>query len=136
MQADAQKRGASVDPQLSKDSANGASVRQAMFNSYGAMLAGQGRANTDYADTLAHVVAPGQKLQAQAQNARGTTALRSKLTDLKGEKGAYKQSFLDSLTDSERKNVLAAAVAGQENLLDTVKTQETIRHNKASENAP
>jgi hypothetical protein len=100
LQADAQTRGATVDPQLSRDAANGSSVRQAMFNSYGAMLAGQGRANTDYADTLAHVVAPGQKLQAQAQSARGTSALRSKLSELKGEKSAYEQSFLDSLTDS------------------------------------
>jgi hypothetical protein len=133
MQADAQKRGATVDPQVSKDSAAGASVRQAMFNSYGAMLAGQGRANTDYADTLAHVVAPGQKLQAQAQNARGTTALRSKLTDLKSEKGAYKQSFLDSLTDSERKNVLAAQVAGVDTSLKVTALKETIRHNKAGD---
>jgi hypothetical protein len=110
-----------------------AGVRQMLLGSYGTHMASLGRSATDYADAQAHVVAPGQKLQAQAQGGRNLQATRQKLTDLRAERGAYRQSFLDSLTADERKSVLAAAVAGQDYALDAAKVSETIRSNKADE---
>lgn len=131
--ADAAARGATVDPQLGKDASNASLVRQGLQASFGSMIANQGRTATERAANLADVVGPGQKLQAQAQNARAEREALANIAGLRGQKGAYTQSYLDSLTQSEAKNALATAIASGKDLTTQSRITETTRHNKAQE---
>ena len=124
------------------DATNAATVRKAILANVGAVQTAQaGNANT-YANQLANVVAPGQKLAAQAQSAGKTQSLREQLSGLVKEKGTYKQQLQADAVADEGKNVLAQQALG----LDVTKAQtqaqqtaaqqaETRRHNKAGETA-
>lgn len=85
-------------------------VRQAMVAALGSAEAGRGAARSSYADALANVVAPGQRLQAQA-------AGQSSLRDLEGKIGAFKAAKTGDLVDAERKALIAAATEQQKNAL-------------------
>jgi hypothetical protein len=91
MAADAASRGATVGPQVAQTATNASLVRQGLEGSFGALLASRGASAEAQASNMAHVVGPGQKLQAQAQNARSGQDLLKQLADLKGQSGAYKQ---------------------------------------------
>ena len=119
MNADAAARGATASPQVSTDASNASIVRQALEGSLGALLAARGGAAATQASNLAHVVAPIQAGQAMAANAKQQGSIRDQLTALKGTEGAYAQSFIDSLTASEAKNLLAASIAAGKDLTAT-----------------
>jgi hypothetical protein len=133
MQADAANRGATVDPRLAQDASNASLVRQALQGSLGALIAQHGLSAGNQASNLANVVGPGQRLQAQAQNMRQTGALQEQKTSLKGQEGSFAQTFLDSLSQNEAKNILAASIASGKDLTAQERITETTRHNKASE---
>lgn len=133
MQTDAANRGASVDPRLAQDSSNASLVRQALQGGLGALIAQHGLSAGNQASNIANVVGPGQRLQAQAQNMRQQGALREQLTGLKGQEGSFAQTFLDSLSQNEAKNILAASIASGRDLTAQARITETTRHNKASE---
>jgi hypothetical protein len=133
MNADAANRGATVDPRLAQDASNASVVRQALQGGLGALIAQQGLSAGNQAANLAQVVGPGQRLQAQAQNMRQQGALGEQLTGLKGQEGSFAQQFIDSLTQDEAKNILAASIASGKDLTTQQRITETTRHNKASE---
>ena len=81
---------------------NAAQVRAQMLGALGAGEAGRGAARSSYADTLANVVAPGQKLQAAAA---GQTAEKN----LRDQINSYKTAKTGEIVDSERKSLLSAA---------------------------
>jgi hypothetical protein len=60
-------------------------------------------------------------------------ALGEQLTGLKGQEGSFAQQFIDSLTQDEAKNILAASIASGKDLTAQERVTETTRHNKASE---
>lgn len=109
--ADAASRGA-TPADLGVAASNGAAVRQAILAAVGTQVADSGRAANTYADTLAHVVAPTEKLSAVTQAAGKVGAVREKQTALKTEEGAYNTSFRQQTTADEAKNVLAQQIAG------------------------
>jgi hypothetical protein len=92
--------------------ANAARVRSAITGSFGSMLASQGANANTYADTLTHVVGPGQKLQGQAQAQGRVTKAKTDLTDLLKEKGAFRSQYESDARQSETKNVIAAQGLG------------------------
>lgn len=108
-------------------------IRSTLLGAQKGQLLGQGQAANTYADTLAHVVAPGQKVQALTQAAGATDALRQKI-------GAFKTQFEGTAKTDEAKNVLAQqALTGKtaaqqaQDAIDEARIGETTRHNKASE---
>jgi hypothetical protein len=86
-------------------------LRQALTASFGAMLAGQGANASSYADTLAHVVGPGQKLQGLTRAQGDVTKAQQARSDLAREKGSFEQQFEDEFKQNEAKNVLAGQIA-------------------------
>jgi hypothetical protein len=103
-QASAAPRGATAADQ-SGTASNAAAIRQALMGSFMAQQGSQGASANTYADTLANVVAPTQKLSAIAQS-------RGKLSDLSRQEGAFKQSQRDTIAQNESKNVLAGQALG------------------------
>jgi hypothetical protein len=103
----AAQQGVAQAGDLSGMASNAAAVRQALIGSFQAQQAGTGAAANTYADTLANVVAPGQKLSAQAQAAGKVKDAQKKLADLKALEGDYNQTFRDTRRQDEFKNVLA-----------------------------
>jgi hypothetical protein len=109
----AQGLGTGVEGTGAQDDASKAqAVRQALLGNFGALQNAQGRNATDYADTLAKVVGPGQKLQAQAQGRRNTNAVRDQVASLGLQKGAYASKFSTDAITNEQKNVLAQQALG------------------------
>jgi hypothetical protein len=96
---------------VTQDASNASMLRQALTASFGAMLAGQGANASGYADTLAHVVGPGQKLQGLTRAQGDVTKAQQTRSDLAKEKGAFEQQFEDEFRTNESKNVLAARIA-------------------------
>jgi hypothetical protein len=124
------------DPGVQGAAANAAAVRSALLGAMQGQLSGQGRAANTYADTLAHVVAPGQKVQA-------LTAARGATDELRGKIGAFRTQFEQQAKTDEGKNVLAQqALTGKtaaqqaQDAIDAARAAETARHNRAVENKP
>jgi hypothetical protein len=136
---------------VTQDASNATMLRQALTASFGAMLAGQGANAQGYADTLAHVVGPGQKLQGVVRAQGDVTKAMQARSDLAKEKGSFEQQFEDEFKNNEAKNVLAGQIAGvktqqEQEKIDIAKglagvtaidkatrAQETARHNRAAE---
>jgi hypothetical protein len=97
---------------VTQDASNASMLRQALTASFGAMLAGQGANASGYADTLAHVVGPGQKLQGVTRAQGDVTKAQQARSDLAKEKGSFEQQFEDEFRQNEAKNVLAGQIAG------------------------
>lgn len=119
MQADAATRGGTVDPSLAQTASNASAVRQQMLAGFGSQQAATGAAHSQYADTLAHVVAPAQQLQAQAQASNRVQDILNQITALQGDKGAYNQSYRTGRVADEQKTVLSKQALG----LDVQKAQ-------------
>jgi hypothetical protein len=96
---------------VTQDASNASMLRQALTASFGAMLAGQGANASGYADTLAHVVGPGQKLQGLTRAQGDVTKAQQARSDLAKEKGSFEQQFEDEFKQNEAKNVLAGQIA-------------------------
>jgi hypothetical protein len=120
MQKDAAIRGATVDPSLAQTASNASQVRQQMLAGYGSAQAATGAARSQYADTLAHVVAPTQELQARAQAANRVSAVGDKLTALSQREGAAKANYVSGRVADEAKTVLSKQALG----LDITKAQQ------------
>jgi hypothetical protein len=100
--ATAQGTGAVLD-----DAQKATAIRQALSGSFGAMVTAQSKNANDYADTMTHVVAPGQKLTALNQSAKNAGSVRDQLTELAKEQGAYGAKFRSDTVANEQKSVLA-----------------------------
>lgn len=96
---------------ITQDASNASMIRQALTASLGAMLTGQGASAQSYADTLAHVVGPGQKLQGVTRAQGDVTKAQQARSDLAKEKGAFEQQFENEFKTNEAKNVLAGQIA-------------------------
>lgn len=127
-------------PALNADSANASLVRQALTAGFGSQLAGQGANASQYADTLAHVVAPGQKLQQAALSQHQLQDFARRREELAAQKGAVKATTRRQLLSDERTYGLqraAAALAGVREANDLTdaraRRRETRRHNRRSE---
>jgi hypothetical protein len=116
-----------------------AAVRAQMFSGFGAQQAGIGAANSQYANTQANVVAPGQQLRARAQSAQGVRDVGDKLTALEAEKGAFKEQYKSGRVADESKNVLANRALGAniaddqaDNAIAAARVTTQAQHNAAS----
>lgn len=110
-------RGGAPSSSVELDAQKASTIRQALLGSFGALTANTGRNVTDYADTLAHVVGPGQKLQAGAQGQRALGAIGAQQTSLKRQEGAYGAQFEGQAKSDEARDVLAlAALTGKETI--------------------
>jgi hypothetical protein len=125
---------------LSQMASNAAAVRQALVGSFVQQQAGQNAAASNYADTQANVVAPGQKLGAQAMAQGRVRQVREDVTATARQKGADRQLYEANRRSDEAKNVLARQIASGnladkavDNALAATKVKEDIRHNKAVE---
>lgn len=116
---DAAANGGSAQNQT--DASNAAAIRQALGASLGGRQAGLGAASNNYANTLAHVVGPGQKLQAAAVGAQQVRDAEQKVSDVRSQIGAYKQNYRSQVLDAENKSLLAQAIAQNKSLADVQK---------------
>jgi hypothetical protein len=115
-------------------------VRQQMAQGLGAQQVATGAAQSRYADTMAGVVAPTQKLQALQQAGRDFQGVLKQGQGLAREKGAYGEQYKSQRVADEFKNVLAQQTLGldAQKAAATVQTAaanraETRRAHKASE---
>jgi hypothetical protein len=123
MQADAKIRGGTVDPSLATTADQASQVRQQMLAGFGSQQAGVGAAHSQYADTLAHVIAPTQQLQGRAQAANKVTDILAQIADLQGQKGAYNQQYRAGRIADEQKTVLSKQALG----LDVARAQDAAK---------
>lgn len=110
------------------DASKAQAIRQALLGSMQGQLAARGANATTYADTLANVVGPGQKIGASQKASEATDAVRTALTALAGQKGAYRTDFEAQARSDESKNVLA----GQALNLDQTKAADTAKAGRAT----
>jgi hypothetical protein len=131
--AGAAARGMGPAGDLAPMASDATAVRQAMTGSFAAQQAAQNAAAQTYADSLAHVVGPTQKLAGQAVAQGKVKTARDKLADTKQQRGASALQYQTDTKASESKNVLAGQIAGIGAAAKAVATTETSRHNKAME---
>jgi hypothetical protein len=141
LNANAAARGAQAG-NLGPQASGAATTSQALAANYAAQQTGVNQANQNYADTLAHVVAPAQKLTAQTQAQTKVQAARQARQETKSEVGAFKTQTAAQMRSDEEKNVLAQetltgnqAVAAANVKLKQQGQKETQRHDKAEESA-
>jgi len=104
-------------------------VRQGVMGTFQGQQALQGSAANTYADALANVVAPGQKLGALAQARGRTRDIQKNVADLATEKGAFDQQFRSERRQDEFKNQLAMQTLGlnqQKAAVDAAATQARV----------
>lgn len=111
--ADAQARGAQAGD-MSQMANQAAAVRQALVGSFVAQQAAQNAAASNYAGTQANVVAPGQKLGAQAMATGRVRQARERQEATGREKGAFSEQFRSERRADEAKQVLARQTLGAE----------------------
>lgn len=121
------------DPQNQAIAQQAQAVRSALLGALKAKVSGQATAANTYADTLAHVVAPGQKVQALTAARGNTDALRQKV-------GAFRTDYEARARGAEGKNVIATQALIGDIAHQTTQDQvagarigETARHNRAAE---
>lgn len=113
--------GSDASSQNVTDAQNASAIRQALLASFGSTMTATGRNAENEATTRGFVVAPGQKLQNQAQGFRNISAVREKQTELGQRKGAFASRFVGDTKSNEAKNVLAAQALG----LDITKAKQS-----------
>lgn len=84
-----------------KTASDASAVRQALVGALGTQQAGTGASRQSYADTLANVVAPGQRLQAGAVG-------QQRVRDLTAKQGVVKADALGKIVAGESKNLTDA----------------------------
>jgi hypothetical protein len=137
--ADAAARGTTA-ANLGPEANAALGVRQQMAQGLGAQQVATGAASSRYADTMAGVVAPTQKLQALQQAGQDFKGILRQGQGLAREKGAYGDEYKSQRVADEFKNVLAQQTLGldAQKAAATVQTAaanraETRRAHKASE---
>lgn len=108
--ADAAARGAQAGD-LSGMASNAAAIRQALVGSFIGQQAGQTAAASNYADAQANVVAPGQKLGAQAMSQGRIRKASGDIKATADERGAANFSYRADRRTDEGKNILAGKIA-------------------------
>lgn len=137
--ADAAARGATPGD-ISQMASNAAAVRQALVASFGAQQAARTQSDVNAADTRANVVAPGQKLQAQAGAAKDVAKVRAEQTVTAGQRGGDALTYRAQALKDEADRVLARTVATGKDVaaqatakLNRDKLTETTAHDRATE---
>lgn len=130
---DAAARGMGPAADITGMASDATAIRQALTGSFAAQQAAQGAAAQTYADTLAHVVGPTEKLAGQAVAQGRVKTAREKVAETKRERGASALQYREDTKASEAKNVLASQIAGVGAAAKAATTTETRRHNKATE---
>ena len=100
-----------ADPVSQGMNAQAADTRARYAGSFVGQASAVGTANKNYASTVANVVGPGQRLQAQAQGARALTGLREKAATRADVKGADAQQYRSGRISEEQKVLIASAIA-------------------------
>lgn len=139
MNADAAARGATAGD-LAPMQNQALAVRQALTGSFVAQQTAQNAAQQAYSDTLANVVAPGQKLGAMAQETGKIGQAREDITQTAKERGAAETKYRSERKADEAKQILAqqtltGTLTDKQTQTDLEKQRinETVRANKADE---
>lgn len=138
---DAAQRGTTAGD-VSGMASNAAAIRQALVGSFAAQQTTQNAAAARYADTLANLVAPGQKLQAVAQAHGRVRQAREKQEATTQKRAADTATYRSQRRQEEFKNVLAQQTLGGSlaskaagDKAERARLLEAARHNRAQENA-
>lgn len=100
-----------TDPISRGINAQAADTRARYAGSFAGQASAVGTADKNYASNQANVVAPGQKLQAQAQGGRTLQTLREKAAARADVKGADAQQYRSGRISEEQKVLIASAIA-------------------------
>jgi hypothetical protein len=111
MQADAEKRGTTVDPQLLATMQQGVAARQVMGNAGGDLLGAQGQANAAYGANQ-QVQAGEQGLLAQQDSQNRQRKIDQLAADLLADKGQTKLKLKREAQDTAHKQRLEEAAFG------------------------
>ena len=106
------------DPISQGLNAAAADTRARYAGSFAGQASAVGTANKNYASTVANVVGPGQKLQAQVQGTRALTTLKEKQTARADAKGADAQQYRTGRISEEQKIAAADAIARGKSITD------------------
>ena len=120
------------DPVSQGMNAQAADTRQLYAGSFFGQASAVGTANKNYASTVANVVGPGQRLQAQAQGGRALTTLREKAATRADVKGADAQSYRSGRISEEQKIAAADAIARASRLRTSPRRPSTPRPRRTS----
>lgn len=110
-----------TDPISRGINAQAADTRARYAGSFAGQASAIGTADKNYASTVANVVGPGQKLQAQAQGGRALTTLREKATARADAKGADAQQYRSGRISEEQKIAAADAIAQGKSAVEAAK---------------
>jgi hypothetical protein len=134
-QANAQAAQTGMGPagDLTSLGSNALAVRQALVGAFIGNQAARNAAAQTFSDTLANVVGPGEKLQGVAQGQAKIEKARADRKTLKGQIGSFKTEYGTKARQDESDRVIAAATLEGKTAAEYAKSQETIRHNKATE---
>ena len=116
-----QALGGQTDPVSQGLNAAAADTRARYAGSFAGQASAVGTANKNYASTVANVVGPGQRLQAQAQGARALTTLKEKATARADVKGADAQQYRSGRVSEEQKIAAADAIAQGKSAVEAAK---------------
>ena len=119
------------DPISQGINAQAADTRARYAGSFAGQASAVGTANKTYASTVANVVGPGQKLQAQVQGTRALTTLKEKQTARADAKGADAALYRSGRISEEQKIAAAEAIAQGKSVTDI--TEATIRSKTATD---
>jgi lipoprotein-anchoring transpeptidase ErfK/SrfK len=137
--ADAAARGATAG-NLAPMENQALAVRQALTGSFVAQQTAQNAAQQSYADTMANVVAPGEKLGAMAQQAGKAKLAQDDITQTTRQRGADETVYRAGRKSDEAKQILAQqTLTGgltdkkTQTDLEQQRINETTRANRADE---
>lgn len=125
--ASAAQRGATAQ-NLGPEQEQAQAVRAQMAQGLGSLQVATGAANSRYADTMANVVAPAQKLSALQQSGQDFKKVLFNAGQLAREKGAYGEEYKSGRVADEFKNILAQQTLG----LDTQKAAADVQNQQAT----
>jgi hypothetical protein len=126
MAADAQKRGASVDPQIAATAQQAAMARRGSADAFTGLTAGLGAATTGLAANR-EVVGAGQRVTAQQAERNVGLNLDKTARALATDKGNYATTFRQKLIDAEHTKTLENKAFG----LDAEKAAADVRTDRA-----
>lgn len=110
-----------TDPISRGINAQAADTRARYAGSFAGQASAVGTADKNYASTVANVVGPGQKLQAQVQGGRTLQTMREKATARADAKGADAQQYRSGRISEEQKIAAADAIAQGKSAVEAAK---------------
>jgi hypothetical protein len=97
-------------------------VRQALVTAFGTGQAARNKAAEDYADALANVVGPQEKLGGITQARGKVEEARKNVQTVRGQIGAFKTKYISEAKDEATKNVIAEATLEGKTASELAKT--------------